>query len=61
MDEAAGPGEAEEVLIRFPFFVLFSAASRSLISVLDTPIMCRMVSVNRANSGLSGGFSMGLE
>jgi len=30
------------------------------MAIFDTPMMCRMASVNRANSGLSGGGFIGL-
>ena len=41
-----------EALDRFLFFV---AAMRRSISTFDTLTIARMASVNRANSGLSGG------
>jgi hypothetical protein len=54
LDAAAEPGEGE-ALDRFPFF---SAAIRFVNSDLDTLIILRIASVNLANSGLSGGFTM---
>jgi hypothetical protein len=51
--ETAESGETGKVLVCFPF--LFADSFRRVMAILDTPIMCRMASVNRANSGLSGG------
>jgi len=55
-----GEAEGEEALDRFPFFASFSAFIRSLSSAFDTPIIVFIASVNRRNSGLSGGFFMGI-
>jgi hypothetical protein len=52
VDDAATEGEAE-VLDRFLFF---SASMRFCNSSFDTFMILRMAEVNRANSGLSGGF-----
>jgi hypothetical protein len=54
VDDEATEGEAE-TLDRFPFF---SASIRFCNSTLDTFMIVRMARVNRANSGLSGGFFM---
>jgi hypothetical protein len=56
--EAPESGEAGIDLACFPF--LFAVSCRAVNAVFDTPMMCRMAAVNRANSGLSGGFFMGL-
>jgi hypothetical protein len=47
-------GEAESLDL-FPFF---AAAIRRFISTFDALTIVRMASVNRANSGLSGGVFM---
>jgi hypothetical protein len=56
--EAPESGEAGIDLACFPF--RFAAAFRRVMAFFDTPMMCRMAAVNLANSGLSGGFFMGL-